>query len=201
MSYQSRIREIQSSFVMGFQDRETCISMFESLLHEHDMLPKEEQLDRTITNETFLALLKMAKEHKSWNDAPSEHNDPSLKKIDDLRRAEESLKRLTRWMEQMAKGVDQQYRIADSIKQHCPVCQKPISALFNRVQSLDQQMLTVDPPRCQECMTKWVNERFTVKSPEVRFTDPPTADGTPASPMSPSEADFFAEYEKQMEKS
>jgi hypothetical protein len=158
---------------MGFQDRETCISMFESLLHEHGLLPEGEQLDRTITNENFLALLKMAREHR------------------DAQKAEENLRKLTRWMEQMA-GSAPHYRIADSVRQRCPVCQKPTSALFNRVQSLDQQMIPVDPPRCQECMGKWVEERFP--------HEPLTADGSPVNPMSPSEADFFVEYEKQMGK-
>jgi hypothetical protein len=47
-------------------------------------------------------------------------------------------------------------------------------------------------------MTKWVNERFPVKSPEVRFPEPPATVDSQASPMSSSESDFFAEYEKQM---
>jgi hypothetical protein len=199
MSYHTRIREIQSAFVMGFQDRETCISLFEGLMHEYGLLPQEEQLDRTITNENFLALLKMAKDHRGIHEEPPDHSDPNLKKLDDLRRAEENLKKLTRWMEQAAKrGADQQYRIADSVKQHCPVCQKPINALFNRVQSLDQQMIPVDPPRCQDCMTKWVNERFG-GMPASAPIHTQSADGSPSSPLSPSEFEFFAEYEKQMQ--
>ena len=46
MTFQDRIREIHYSFIMESQDRETCINLFEGLLHEYDMLPKAEQLDR-----------------------------------------------------------------------------------------------------------------------------------------------------------
>lgn len=198
MSYQSRIREIQSAFVMGFQDRETCITMFESLLHEYGMLPHQEQLDRTISNENFLALLKAAKEHKGVVDA--QPADPS-RKLENLRQAKEKLRKLTRWMERMAQNADDRhYRIADSVNRHCPVCRKPTKALFNRVQSLDQQTIPVEPPRCQDCMMKWVEERFGM--PSTTATPTPlaaTVDGSPTSPMSSSEADFFAEYEKQMQ--
>jgi hypothetical protein len=199
MSYQSRIREIQSAFMLGFQDRDTCITMFEGLLHEYGLLPPEEQIDRTITNENFLALLKAAKEHRGIHDALP--TDPS-QKLENLKRAEENLKKLTRWMDRMARGADdQRYRIADSVNRRCPVCQQPTIALFNRVQSLDHHTVNVDPPRCQPCMMKWVEERFgtpanTVVTPAPRIA---TVDGSPTSPMSLSEADFFAEYEKQMQ--
>jgi hypothetical protein len=196
MSYQSRIREIQSAFMLGFQDRDTCISMFESLLHEYGMLPVEEQLDRTITNENFLALLKMAKEHRGIHDA--QPTDPS-QKLENLKLAEDNLRKLTRWMERMAQGGDdRRFRIADSVNRQCPVCRKPTTALFNRVQSLDHQTMPVEPPRCQDCMMKWVAERF---GTPVNTTATPatTVDGSPTSPLSSSEADFFAEYEKQMQ--
>ena len=199
MSYQSRIREIQSAFMLGFQDRETCISMFEGLLHEYGLLPVEEQLDRTITNENFLALLKAAKEHRGIHDA--QPTDPN-QKLENLKKAEENLRKLTHWMERMSQGAtDQRYRIADSVNRQCPVCQKPTTALFNRVQSLDHQTVPVDPPRCQPCMLKWVEERFgkpanTAVMPEPA---PTTVDGSRVSPLSASETDFFAEYEKQMQ--
>jgi len=198
MSYQSRVREIQSAFTLGFQDRETCINLFESLLHEYGLLPHEEQLDRSLTNEGFLALLKAARDQRGVRDDPPEDADPNLRKLDDLRRAEESLKKLTRWMEQMANPAPR-FRIADSVRR-CPVCQKPTSALFNRVQSIDQQMLPVDPPRCQECMTRWVEEQQSGNALAIRAKPGTTVDGSPASPMSPSETDFFAEYERQMGK-
>jgi len=198
MSYQSRIREIQSAFVMGFQDRETCIIMFESLLHEFGLLPVEEQLDRTISNENFLALLKMAKEHRGTPDA--QPIDPS-RKLENLREAEENLRKLTHWMERMAQGADQRYRIADSVNRRCPVCQQPITALFNRVHSLDHQTINVDPPRCQSCMLKWVEERYGKPANTAAMPEPLTAtvDGSHVSPLSSSETDFFAEYEKQMQ--
>jgi len=199
MSYQSRIREIQSAFMLGFQDRLTCIQMFEGLLHEYGMLPVEEQLDRTITNENFLALLKAAKEHRGIHDA--QPTDPN-QKLEDLKRAEENLKKLTRWMERMSQsGNDQRFRIADSVNRHCPVCRQPAQALFNRVQSLDHQTIQVEPPRCQPCMMKWVEERFGTPANAVSTPAPlvTTVDGSPTSPLSTSETDFFAEYEKQMQ--
>jgi hypothetical protein len=186
MTFQERIREIQSSFVMEFQDRETCIALFEDLLHEYSMLPKEEQLDRTITNENFLNLLKMAKDHRGGHNVPPDHNDPKLKM--DM---EESLTDLARLIEQK----NPHYRIADSVKQNCPMCQKPVSALFNRVQSLNQQMVPVDPPRCQACMTKWIEERamfFSGMSANAQPVD------SQASPMSGEEISWFASLEKQM---
>jgi hypothetical protein len=193
MSYQSRIREIQSAFVMGFQDRETCITLFEDLLHEYGLLPVEEQLDRTITNENFLALLKMAKEHRGVQEAGE-----SAQRDAGLQKAADNLKRLTQWMERMAQGSDRRYRIADSVNRRCPVCQKPTTAMFNRVQSLDHHTINVEPPRCQDCMLRWIEERF--GKPSGVAAEPPaaTVDGSHVSPLSTSEADFFAEYEKQM---
>jgi hypothetical protein len=182
MSYQSRIRDIQSAFVMGYHDRETCIEMFEALLKEFGFLPPTESLDRAITNENFLALLKAAKDG----------NKTKMQQLEAQALAQQQQlaeRALNHGMEQA------NYRIADSVKQRCPVCQKPINALFNRVQSIDMQVLPVDPPRCQECMMAWVRERFDMAH-AVRTNS--SLDGTPVSPMSPSELDFFAVYEKQM---
>jgi hypothetical protein len=179
MSYQSRIRDIQSAFVMGYHDRETCIEMFESLLKEHGFLPPTEAIDRAITNENFLALLKAAK-------------DGNRQRMQALEAQAAQLAQ----QQAVDHGMEHaNYRIADSVKQRCPICQKPINALFNRVQSIDMQVLPVDPPRCQECMMAWVKERFDV-SHAIRTNA--NADGSPVSPMSPSELDFFAVYEKQM---
>jgi hypothetical protein len=178
MSYQSRIRDIQSAFVMGYHDRETCIEMFETLLHEFGFLPPTETLDRAITNENFLALLKAAKD-----------GDKHRMQMLDAQAKQHALDH----------GMESSYRIADSIKQRCPVCQKPIRSLFNRVQSLDNQVLPVDPPRCQECMFQWVKEHFgEQRHSQVEAVSNASIDRSPASPMSPSEFDFFAEYEKQM---
>jgi hypothetical protein len=189
MNYQGRIREIQSAFVMGYQDRETCIRMFEELLHDYKLLPAGEQLDRTITNENFLNLLKAAKDHTVNKQIPSSPQQPSS--------PVEALEKINKALN------GQDYRIANSIKQRCPVCQQPAQALFNRVQSLDQQHIPVDPPRCQPCMMTWVEEKFGV-TPHIhgKLAEPHSTvsrDGSPTSPMSPSEADFFAEYERQMQ--
>jgi hypothetical protein len=180
MSYQSRIRDIQSAFVMGYHDRETCIEMFESLLKEYGFLPPAESLDRAITNENFLALLKAAK-------------DGDKRKMQAL---EAQAQMLAAQHDALNHGMEAaNYRIADSVKQRCPVCQKPINALFNRVQSIDMQVLPVDPPRCQECMMAWVKERFDTTHTQRQLA---AGDASPVSPMSPSELDFFAVYEKQM---
>jgi predicted Zn-ribbon and HTH transcriptional regulator len=195
MSYQSRIREIQSSFVMGFQDRETCLSLFEDLLHEYGLLPHEEQLDRTITNENFLTLLKMAKDVREVPPPVSEiekHLD-----LESMRKTAENLKKLA---ERMGKS-GQRFRIADSVSRNCPVCQKPVRALFNRVQSLDHQVLPVDPPRCQGCMMKWVEEKFGPLQ-DLKPDEPAPAtpqDDSPVSPMSDEEIAWFASLEKQMQ--
>ena len=179
MSYQSRIRDIQSAFVMGYHDRETCIEMFESLLKEFGFLPPTETLDRAITNENFLALLKAAREGNKGQ----------------VQQAQQAMQQSDHAAVNHGMEPQPPYRIADSVKQRCPVCQKPINALFNRVQSIDMQVIPVDPPRCQECMMAWVKERFDV-SHAIRTNS--AADGSPVSPMSPSELDFFAVYEKQM---
>jgi hypothetical protein len=189
MSYLSRIRDIQSAFIMGFEDRDACITMFESLLHEYGLLPASEQLDRAITNESFLALLKAAREHKGTGEPQPGAG------TDDLRQAQESIRRFTEWMERMA---DKRYRIADSVNRVCPVCQRPTTTLFNRVQNRDHETIGVDPPRCQPCMTKWVQERYGVPAGGEDAPKPSTADGSPVSPLRTDEADFFAEYERQM---
>src|SRR5271154_1065661 len=170
-NFQARIREIQSAFVMEFHDRETCIKMFEELLHDYKLLPKEELLDRAITNENFLTLLKTAKDSSlTVGRNPIVPN--SVNAIE-------------------------KYRIADTIKQRCPICEKPVPALFNRVQGQDQQSIPVDPPRCQDCMMKWVEEKFGSHKQVKRASL--WIDVSPNSPLRDDEATFFAEYEKQMQ--
>jgi len=174
-NYQGRIREIQSAFVMGYQDRDTCIRMFEELLHDYDLLPNDQQLDRAVTNESFLSMLRAAKEHR---DLPPQQA------------ASQSI---------VNAATASQYRIADSVKQRCPVCERQVVALFNRVQTLDKETIPVDPPRCQECMMKWIEGKFApLKNlkPEPHYV---IQDPTPASPMKPDETDFFSMYEKQMQ--
>lgn len=174
MGYHDRVREIRNSFIMGYHDRETCISMFEELLHEHGLLPAEETLDRTITNESFIALLRAAQSQKEPNPKKSAEDFQS-----------------------------EIYGLAKSIKQRCPVCQKPSNGLYNRVQSLDSQVVPVDPPRCQECMMKWVAENFGVSSDAKRDTPVPTPmfslDNTKPTPLNLTEMDFFKQYEEEMD--
>jgi hypothetical protein len=198
MSYQSRIREIQSAFTLGFEDRETCISMFETLLHEYGLLPVMNQLDRAITNENFLALLKAAKDHMGVSETPLPISE-NLKHLE-LAEAKEELRKFAQWVEKMSRGADQRYRIADSVNHRCPVCQKPTNSLFNRIRNRDHEEIPVDPPRCQTCMLKWVQERYGVPATEASAPLPTTEDGSPVSPLRMDEIDFFAEYERQMEK-
>jgi len=64
MSYHERLQEIRRNFVMRYQDRQTCMTLFEQILWEYGMLPKEEEMDRSISDDNFLGLIKMALAHK-----------------------------------------------------------------------------------------------------------------------------------------
>jgi hypothetical protein len=173
-NYQGRIREIQSAFVMGYQDRETCFRMFEELLHDYNLLPVGENLDRAITNENFLQMLKLAKDHRAPQPAQQTQALAKQQEMD-------------------------QYRLANAIKQRCPVCQKPAQGLYNRMQDLSQQIVPIDPPRCHACMTKWIEERFGTPQSQAAEPAPQVAvDHSIVSPMRQDELDFFAQYEKQM---
>lgn len=211
MSYHTRIREIMSNFVMGYQDRETCITMFEELLHEYGLLPVEEQLDRTITNENFIALLKMAREHKD----PKSNRDPEASKEciacqsgeclehkpDKKKTPGEHFLDSLQQINHLIGGPPANYSLAETIKQRCPVCMQPAAGLFNRLQGMNNEVLPVDPPRCQACMMKWVEERFgtgahsKIAQPHPSFTP----DGTTPTPLSPTEFEFFQQYESEME--
>jgi hypothetical protein len=194
MTYHQRVREIMSGFVMGHLDRETCITKFEDLMHEYGLLPKEELIDRTISNENFLGLLKMAKEQKD----PRSNRDPESSK--DMRHAP-AMDAIHNLLMPGIPGSDQ-YRIADSVQQRCPVCQKPCQGVYNRMNTPDNQVFPVDPPRCKDCMLKWIQDTFGTgphsnipKAPELSFTP----DITAASPLRPDEFDFFKQYEQEME--
>lgn len=175
MNYYARIREIQLNFVMGYQDRETCISLFEVVLHEYGLLPNAEQLDRTISNDTFIALLKRACEYKN----PQSSSEPEPKEA-----VQQAL-----------------HSLANIIKRNCPVCQKPATNLFSSV-AHGMNNMTVDPPRCQVCMTKWVEEwtgSRTNSNSSIPETPTLTIDSTSPTQMSPTEFDFFRQYESEME--
>jgi hypothetical protein len=195
MNYHKRVREIMSGFVMGHLDRETCITQFEDLMHEYGLLPKDEQIDRTISNENFLGLLKMAKDQKD----PRSNRDPEASK--DMRHAP-AMDAIHNLLTPDVPGADQHYRIAQSVQQRCPVCQKPCEGVYNRMQTLDHQVVPVDPPRCKTCMLKWIEDTFgtgphsnVAKAPELSFTP----DITAATPLRPDEMDFFQQYEQEME--
>lgn len=193
MTYQQRVRDIMSSFVMGHLDRETCITQFEDLMHEYGLLPKDDQIDRTITNENFLGLLRMAKEHKD----PRSNSDPEISK--DMRHAP-AMDAIHNLMGGMP-GTTENYRIADSVQQRCPICQKPCQGVYNRMQTLDQQAIPIDPPRCKDCMMKWVEQHFGSGPHSKLATIEPSfgLDITAATPLRPDEQDFFKQYEQEME--
>jgi hypothetical protein len=191
MTYHARIREIQRNLVMGQADRETCFSKFEQILHEYGLLPVEEELDRTITNENFLNLLNMALAH---NDVRS-NRDPE--KSNDIPTQGALL-------DSPLMNVDDGYRLTDSILHRCPVCHKQIpqgTGLYNRVQLREKEPpVPIDPPRCHACMMKWA-EDYVMKSGirssiqrDVSFS----LDTSAVSDFDKSETDFFAKYEEQM---
>lgn len=196
MSYQHRIREIMSSFVMGHQDRETCISRFEALMHEYQLLPVTEHIDRTISNENFLAMLKAAKEHKADSHQKDMRHAPAMDAITRLIFPEHNI---------IPDRPGHHYRIADSVTHHCPVCEKPCQGVYNSMKTLDQQVFPVDPPRCHACMVKWIEEKFgtavvnssatVAKESHTAFTRDTTEPGS----MSPDEFDFFKQYEQEMD--
>ncbi len=186
--WQARIREIHTSLVLGWQDRETCIEQFEQLLREHGLLPPEESVDRTITNENLIALLKMAKERKDVRPG----RDPEANPCKDI---------------PMPEGVEPMYDLAslrNTIAGRCPVCKGKASGLYNRVRTSPFDRDTpIDPPRCHDCMMKWVQENVT--DANVRSAVTPTAprfseDDSLVKPLDAAESEFFAPYEKEMEK-
>jgi hypothetical protein len=183
-SYNLRVMQIYQEFTMGIADRETSMTKFEDLLHEYGLLPLEEQLDRTITNENFIALLRMASEHRDVRS----NRDPEVSK--DLVQNVALTK---------STGIPH-YRLADSITQSCPICKVKVTGLYNRMQSLDNQTIPVDPPRCKNCMMKWVEEHFGTGINSNLATPYPmvSVDDTKVTPMDANEIEFFSQYEEQM---
>jgi hypothetical protein len=200
MNYLDRIREIQRNFTMGFLDRESSLVLFEDLLHEYGLLPVEEQLDRTITNENFLALLRLAQEHRGAKSSRDPEVSKEIEPPDPTSIVKAYAKDLDRIGDMMGLNRDR-YRIADSIIQNCPICKAKCAGLYNRMQSLDNQVIPVDPPRCQKCMMKWVEEKFGLGVHSKVAEAPPSAsiDDSLVKPLDEAETDFFKLYEKQME--
>ena len=199
-SYNDRIKLITLHFMVGSIDRETSLALFEDLLHEYGLLPAEEQLDRTITNENFLALLRMAAQQrdvKSNRDLEVSKDPPlpgGLLAGKDLDRIGKDLDRMGDLM-----GISR-YRIDDSL-QNCPVCKEKCSGLYNRMQGHDNETIPVDPPRCHTCMIKWVEEKFGMGSHSKIATPAPsvTVDGSLVKPLDQAEIDWFKDLEKQMD--
>lgn len=178
MTYSDRIKEIIQNFIMGITDRETCFQKFEDLLHEYTLLPAEESLDRGITNENFLALLKLAQKHTPQQPAAQ----AAQQALDAYQQA------LTR----------PHYRISDSILQTCPVCKQKVNGIYNRMVGAEQQSIPVDPPRCKACMMKWIEEKFGGDNKPKPEPLSLSVDTSPASPMDAAETDFFSQYEAEM---
>jgi len=167
-----------ANFVTGNTDRETSLSQFEQVLHAYGFLPKEESLDRTITNENFLALLKLAKDQKSMpgNQALAKQQDASV---------------VDQWQKVVPK-------LSAIINNRCPICVQQVQGLYNSMQDVDGKMIPVDPPRCHSCMIKWVEKmmnRASVPAEKPSFT----LDESLVKPLDNAELDFFRDLEQQMD--
>src|SRR5277367_978248 len=120
-TYHTRIRQIMANFVTGNTDRETSLSQFEQVLHEYGFLPKEEMLDRTITNENFLALLKMAKDQKSMPGAQPIRDQGSV---------------VNQWQQVVPK-------LSAIINNRCPVCMQTATGLYSSMNDGEGKMTPV----------------------------------------------------------
>jgi Pyruvate/2-oxoacid:ferredoxin oxidoreductase delta subunit len=172
-TFHARVAQITANFVTGQADRETSLQLFEQVLHEFGFLPKEETIDRSISNENFLSLLRMAREQKNPASNP--------------------VQRLT---DQWRAVVP---RLAAQITNRCPVCQQQApQGLYSSMQDMDGKVVPVDPPRCHACMIKWV-EKY-VEGPSIRKELPSfSVDESTVKPLDTAETDFFKQMEKDME--
>jgi hypothetical protein len=170
------------NFVTGNVDRETSLSMFEQVLHEYGYLPKEETLDRAITNENFLALLRMAKDQKDAPPTPQAPGDPGT-----------VMSTIDQWNAVVP-------RLAGIINNRCPVCMNQAQGLYNSMQDLDGKMIPVDPPRCHACMIKWVEKMMTHTSVPASTEKPSfSIDESIVKPLDSAEIDWFKDLEQQMD--
>src|SRR5277367_2277597 len=154
MTYFQRLQEIHRNFVAGFLDRESSLALFEDVLHEYGLLPKDENIDRTITNENFLALLSLAQRHQD----PKSNVDPEISKETAIEKYGTDLERIGSMLGLNMKNP--QYRLSDSILQSCPVCKAKVTGIYNRMVGANNQTIPVDPPRCKACMMIWIQEKF-----------------------------------------
>jgi hypothetical protein len=204
MIYHQRIRVIQRDLVMGHRDKQSCLADFEALLHEYGLLPPEEELDKTISDDNFVGLLKLALNYR----------DPKQNALDQLKDINRMLggtgladaprdSILDSNAVDPFTGMPHAANLAGMIKRRCPVCQKQVAGLYNRVQTADTQVLPIDPPRCEECMTKWMEKEvgYSLRPRDSLVTAPePTVekDASPVKDFAPEEAYFFAQFESQM---
>jgi hypothetical protein len=177
-TYHTRIRQIMANFVTGAVDRETSLTQFEQVLHEHGFLPKSETLDRTITNENFLALLKMAKDQKALPPAPVDPGATAGSVID-------------QWQHVVP-------RLANIINNRCPVCMQRVQGVYSSMQDLEGRMVPVDPPRCHSCMMKWVEKMM--NTPIAPAEKPSfSLDDSLVKPLDSAEMEWFKDLEQQMD--
>ncbi len=168
-----------ANFVTGNTDRETSMTQFEQVLHEYGFLPKDDSLDRTITNENFLALLKLAKDQKSMPGSQA------------LAKQQDQGNVVDQWQQVVPK-------LANIINNRCPICMQQVQGLYNSMQDVDGKMIPVDPPRCHGCMIKWVEKMLT--APTVSSEKPSfTLDESLVKPLDNAELDFFRDLEQQMD--
>lgn len=197
MTYFQRLQEIHRNFVAGFLDRESSLALFEDVLHEYGLLPKDENIDRTITNENFLALLSLAQRHQD----PKSSRDPEISKDAPetaIERYGKDLERISGMLGMNMKTP--QYRLSDSILRSCPICKAQVSGVYSRMVGADNQIIPVDPPRCKACMMIWIQEKFGEQR-QSKHAEPASVsiDVSTVSPMDAAETDFFKDFEAQME--
>jgi hypothetical protein len=209
MTYHQRIRDIQRNFVMGHQDRETCLALFDALLHEYGLLPKDEGIDRAITNDNFIGLLKLALNYRDpkSNRDPETTKDPGANYLDSLHDINKMLGGGTGLAEPTVPtdpftGIPHAANLAGMITRRCPVCQKTVSGLFNQIRTADSNVLPIDPPRCEECMLKWMEKEVGYSlRPKDSLAEPwpsVTKDDSPVLDLGEGQAEFFAQFEQEM---
>lgn len=189
MSYHQRIREIQRNLVMGHRDKQSCLVEFEALLHEYGLLPPDEALDTNITDDNFVGLLKLALNYRD----PKSNRDPLVSR-------EQGLLGDGTPGDYMIPSIPEAADIAGIIKRRCPVCEQQVPGLFNRLQTADSRVLPIDPPRCEQCMLKWMEKEsgYSLRPKGSTSDSSVSKDDSEATPLNPDEAVFFADFEEQM---
>ena len=125
MNYQNKLQKIQKEFVLGIKDKFTCMTKFEQVLWEYGLLPKQEELDREMSNEHFSRLIQMAMEHTDT------HSDRDPENSEEL---------------------DNEYAAAFYSVRVCPICHITQSRpLVGSVSDLARKITALNPPRCERC--------------------------------------------------